>query len=75
MHRYFSIVISCILNELHGIVEYTLDIFSDMVFQMIFLITNLISEVICRVVSSTIDYMSDPMFLQNFLVWSDDITT
>jgi hypothetical protein len=75
MHIYFPIVISSILNELHGIIEYTLDIFSHMVFQMIFLITYLISEIICRVVSSTIDYMSYSMFLQNFLVWSDDITT
>ena len=75
MHIYFPIVISRILNEFHGIVEHTLDIFSHMVFQMIFLITYLISEVVCRVVSSTIDYMSDSMFLQNFLVWSDHITT
>jgi hypothetical protein len=75
MHIHFPIVISCILNELHGIVEHTLDIFSHMVFQMIFLITYLTSEVISRVISSAIDHMSDSMFLQNFLVWSDDITT
>ena len=46
VHVNFAIVIPRILDEVHGIVKYTFNIFSHVVLQMIFLVTDFDSEVV-----------------------------
>ncbi len=68
VHVHSSVVPSCLLDELNSIIEYAFDLFSDVVFQMVFLILDVLIVVISAVVRCAIDDVRDVIFLKHFVV-------
>ena len=64
MHDHLSVSGFGIFQELYSIVEHALDLFADMVFQVVsFVHDALVLKVIRTVVRRTVDYMRDTVFL------------
>lgn len=75
MNVYFSVLTSCLSNEINSIVKNTRNVLTNVVFQVIGLVLNTLRlQVVFRVVSRAIDNMRYVQLLEHLLVSCDDIT-
>jgi len=74
MYVHSTATVFGILNKLDCIVEYTLDVFLNMVFQeIIFVFYPPIFEIVLTVISCAVNNVSDAKICQHIVVFGNDV--
>jgi hypothetical protein len=75
MNIYSSTRLSCIFNEMQGIIKHAFNILAHMILKMVFLVGYITIEIACTIICRTIHYMSDSILLKDLFIGGHNITT